>query len=476
VRIRLLIAVQVAGLALAAPAVADWQPLGSVDVVAGRDRDRLDARLDKPVEQLRFIAETADVACRSIRLTFRDGKKRKLADRRLIAGKPDVVDLNGRERDVRRIDFECQTIARAKAKISVAALFVGDQGGTIVAPAVPPLAKNVVIQDSQVNETVRATAGAAPVAVQPIDNIVIQNSQANDVTRTPPGAAPVAVQPTDNVVIQNSQANDVTRTPPGAAPVAVQPADNVVIQDAQANQPPAAPTVVQTAVAPAKTAAALKADELIVKNVLARGGPAKVAAINTLRMRGTARMTGGMTGEVLVEMARSGQIRTEITLQGMTAIQTYDGKRGWSLSPFLGQTEPQPLTGADLDALKAQNDFGGVLIDYEAKGAKIEFVADEDVEGTPAHKLRVTRKNGDTLLVYLDATDFLEFKTSADVAVGGQNVRMDTMIGDYKTSGGVLFAHSVVQTPAGQPGGGTAYTMQSVEVNPTLSAARFSVP
>jgi hypothetical protein len=64
VKIRLLIAAQVAALTLAGPAVADWQPLDSVDVVAGRDRDRLDAGLDKPVEQLRFVAQTADVACR----------------------------------------------------------------------------------------------------------------------------------------------------------------------------------------------------------------------------------------------------------------------------------------------------------------------------------------------------------------------------------------------------------------------------
>ena len=95
-----------------------------------------------------------------------------------------------------------------------------------------------------------------------------------------------------------------------------------------------------------------------------------------------------MTGEFLVEIERSGKIRTELTLQGMTAVQTYDGKSGWSLSPFLGQTAPQPLTGAELEALKAQADFEGVLINYEAKGAKVEFVTDEEVEGTPAHKLR----------------------------------------------------------------------------------------
>ena len=179
-KICLLIAAQAAALTLAAPAVADWQPVGLIDVAAGRDRDRLDLGLDKPVERLRFVAEAGDVSCRSISLTFGDGKKRKLADRRLTAGKPDVVDLKGRERHVRRIDFDCRTPARGKAKISVAALFVGDQAGAAAAPAAAPFGNNVIIENSQVNQRSRATPGAvAPVAVQPANNVVIQDAQVN---------------------------------------------------------------------------------------------------------------------------------------------------------------------------------------------------------------------------------------------------------------------------------------------------------
>lgn len=265
----------------------------------------------------------------------------------------------------------------------------------------------------------------------------------------------------------------VAPTPVAQPTPAVAPAPAVVT-------PPAA-NVVQTTIAPTpvalvKSAAELQADDFIAKNIAARGGQNAVAAINTVRMRGTARMAQGMEGDVLVEIERSGKVRTEITLQGMTAIQTYDGVSGWSLSPFLGQTSAQPVTGAALETLKAQADFEGLLINHEAKGAKVEFVGNEDVEGTPSHKLKVTRKNGLTLFVYLGTEDFLEFKTKESmVGPSGETIDLETLFGDYRSSGGVLFAHSVVQMLAGKPGG-TNYTMNSIEVNPTLAASRFGKP
>jgi len=150
------------------------------------------------------------VSCRSIRLTFRDGRKRKLADQRLTLSKPDVVELKGRERHLRRIDFDCRTLARAKAKIAVAVLLDGDQAGA----AAPQPANNVVIQNSQANDNAQPTPGAAPVAVQPANNVVIHNSQANQPAQPVP------------VVVFGTQAN-TPATSSNCALTAVTPAEAV---------------------------------------------------------------------------------------------------------------------------------------------------------------------------------------------------------------------------------------------------------
>lgn len=78
--------------------------------------------------------------------------------------------------------------------------------------------------------------------------------------------------------------------------------------------------------------------------------------------------------------------------------------------------------------------------------------------------------------MYLGTEDFLEFKTKESmVGPSGETIDLETLFGDYRSSGGVLFAHSVVQMLAGKPGG-TNYTMNSIEVNPTLAASRFGKP
>ena len=42
-------------------------------------------------------------------------------------------------------------------------------------------------------------------------------------------------------------------------------------------------------------------------------------------------------------------------------------------------------------------------MDYKAKGNTVELMGKEDVEGTPAYKLKVTKKSGNIEYDYLDA-------------------------------------------------------------------------
>ena len=50
-----------------------------------------------------------------------------------------------------------------------------------------------------------------------------------------------------------------------------------------------------------------------------------------------------------IQMAkRPDKVRVEGTFQALTFIQTYNGKEGWSLNPFAGVTDPQPMTEDEL--------------------------------------------------------------------------------------------------------------------------------
>jgi outer membrane lipoprotein-sorting protein len=217
------------------------------------------------------------------------------------------------------------------------------------------------------------------------------------------------------------------------------------------------------------------ADELIEKNIQAKGGREKIQAIKTVRMSGKMTMGQGMEAPVTMELARPNKMRLEFTFQGMTGVQTYDGKEGWALMPFMGKTEPEPIAGKQLEMIEEQADFDGLLMDYKEKGHKVELVGKEDLEGSPTYKLKITKKNGDTGYYWLDADTFLEVKASGKTNMNGQEIQGETYFGDYKEAGGVMFAHSVENKAVGSPGSMTI-TINKIDVNPDLPAGRFGKP
>src|SRR2546428_11497195 len=93
-------------------------------------------------------------------------------------------------------------------------------------------------------------------------------------------------------------------------------------------------------------------DELVAKNVQAKGGADKLRALQSVRLTGKLLIRQGQVELRYVELkARPNKIRSEATLQGMTAINAYDGKEGWRISPFQGRKDPEKMSADDVKAL-----------------------------------------------------------------------------------------------------------------------------
>ena len=144
------------------------------------------------------------------------------------------------------------------------------------------------------------------------------------------------------------------------------------------------------------------ADELIAKNIQARGGMEKMKAIKTLRITGKFEGGGGFTASVGQENQRPNLLRETLTLQGMTAVQAYDGSAGWQIQPFGGKKDPELMGEDDVRDLLLDADFDGPLVDYKEKGSTVEYMGHDVVDGDDALRLKVTLKNGDVIYDYLD--------------------------------------------------------------------------
>jgi hypothetical protein len=226
--------------------------------------------------------------------------------------------------------------------------------------------------------------------------------------------------------------------------------------------------------APAPATKQPSVDELIARNIEAHGGLTKMKAVQSVRMTGKMTMGQGMEAPMTLELKRPKNMRMEFTFQGMTGIQAYDGKDGWQVMPFMGSKDPEPMTTEDLQEAEEQADMDGPLVDYKAKGYKVELLGKEKIEGSDAWKLKVTMKTGERI-IYLDADTMLEIKTEGKRTVRGSEMEFETSLGDYREVGGLLFAFSIEVGAKGHPEKQNI-VVDKVELNPALDASRYKMP
>lgn len=196
----------------------------------------------------------------------------------------------------------------------------------------------------------------------------------------------------------------------------------------------------------APAALAYNAEDLVAKNVAAKGGLDKLHAIHTLRLSGRMRIQGDTIELGYVALIKQpGSIRYEASLQGLTVVQAYDGAQAWQINPFQGRKDPEKLSADDAKGLAEDAlDFAGPLVDYKAKGYGLEYIGRQDIDGTDAYELRVTRANGDLTTVYLDPDYFLEIRAVNRRIEHGVPVETVIDYGDYEAVDGVFLPFSQV--------------------------------
>ncbi len=221
----------------------------------------------------------------------------------------------------------------------------------------------------------------------------------------------------------------------------------------------------------------LNADQVIAKNVEAKGGMAKLKAIKSIRFIGKAAF-GPVEAPFVIEQKRPGSFYQDVTVQNMHLIESYDGKTGWTINPFAGyggKKDPELMDADGLKNAEQQADLDGPLVNYTDKGHKVEYLGKEDVEGSSCHKLQVTLKNGTVQTLFLDADSFLEVKQTSKSMVRGTEVETETTLGDYKEEGGVMMPHSMEMGAKGSPQK-QKLTIEKVDINPAIEDGKFKMP
>jgi outer membrane lipoprotein-sorting protein len=225
-------------------------------------------------------------------------------------------------------------------------------------------------------------------------------------------------------------------------------------------------------------ASAQTVEELVNKNIQAKGGLDKIKAaktrLTTGKIKGGGRRRATDAAFKQINM-RPDLVRQNLTMQGMTAIQAYDGSTGWQTQPFRGRKDPELMGEDTVRDLLLASDFDGPLVDYAEKGNKIEYLGHDLVDGDDALRLRVTLKNGDIIYYFLDPDTYLEIRKEIQQFVRGSVRERVVDVGSYKPVDGVMYPFSISEGPRNNPGAQVT-TIGKIEVNVAVSDSEFALP
>jgi outer membrane lipoprotein-sorting protein len=218
------------------------------------------------------------------------------------------------------------------------------------------------------------------------------------------------------------------------------------------------------------------ADDVINAYLKARGGVAKIKAVQTERVTGIITFAPGVEGPFFVERKRPLKMHMEITVNGQSLIRVYDGKSaGWIYNPFAPNASVVAMSAGDLAGIADEADFEGPFVDYKAKGNQIEYVDKEQIDGKIVQKLKLTGKQGDVGYFYFDASTGLVMKWQGMRKVGDKELPWETYFRDFREVDGLKYPF-LVESAAVDSDQIQKITATKIETNIPLNDSEFAKP
>jgi photosystem II stability/assembly factor-like uncharacterized protein len=223
---------------------------------------------------------------------------------------------------------------------------------------------------------------------------------------------------------------------------------------------------------------AQSADEIIARYVQKIGGADRIRTVGTLRRTGRFYGAGGFEASVSQENKRPHKVRARFSIQGMTAIQVYDGKIGWKVDPFGGKKDAEAMGEEELKSIVEDAEFEDPIIDYARKGNKLEVLGTDKIEGSDVHKLKLAlAANGDIRTYYIDADNDVPIKLEVKRTVRGAERDFEVILGDYKEVNGWYMPFAFEIGARGSSSADKAkYVWDRIEANPEIPDSLFEMP
>ena len=218
-------------------------------------------------------------------------------------------------------------------------------------------------------------------------------------------------------------------------------------------------------------------DDIVARYVATRGGMERIRSVQSLRMTGTLSPAPGEKGPFRLEVKRPGRMRVEMILQHTTLTQATDGTTAWVIAPMLAGGGAVLLPPDEAQSLKDQADMEGPLVDWKAKGHRVELVARDKRPGGEAYRLKVRLKSGDVRYIFIDAATYRQVAEEGERPTPRGLVTIETRLSDHRLVEGLLVPFVVeIGMKGGDGDEEQKIVFDKVELNVAMDDGRFTAP
>ena len=212
---------------------------------------------------------------------------------------------------------------------------------------------------------------------------------------------------------------------------------------------------------------AQSADEILQKHEKAMGGAENWDKIKTIKMIGSMSMQG-MDLDLTQTMIPGKEMRTDISVMGMTGFTIVTTSQGWMYMPFQGQTKIDTMKPEMVQAAQRQLDIkSNQFLDYKTNGTKAEYVGTDTVNASTCYKIKFTDKDGNESTSFFDKNTYYLLRTENKLRSEGEEMEVAVLYDKYKKMDeGVVMPMSVTAQ-------GAEITFKSIELNKPIDEKVF---
>ena len=208
-------------------------------------------------------------------------------------------------------------------------------------------------------------------------------------------------------------------------------------------------------------------DDVLNKNIEARGGKEAISKIKTLVAECDVD-AGGQKLPLKLYTANNRGFRMEMTIMGMDNHMVVNTKEGASYFPIQGQKAPEAMPADMVASMQSSFDLAGEFIGWKEKGLNLDLQGEEEVEGTMCFKILCVYPNKKEKRFFIDKESYQIIRENEKFEVNGKEMDANQDFGYFKKVDGYTLPFSM----SGQMG---AMKVTKYTINSEIKDALFEV-